>query len=319
MDRPEGTGPSAAPLTDHTEPVLAASVPTATTGVLNSQPCTACGTVPEVSAAALSPGTLPPVTPGPVYIYAVGSIEARFPRHSVEREYAQAVARIDATGLTDRQTLQTVLSKPENRYLVRQMCWVMTIQGLETYVLATRDSADFGLLVETQRADPAPSDLDVVIGVRGPIAPPDMCNGLLVPIVIFDQIYSFPREAMIESIPRPDSIPAEEFRRTAEELFDRIVQIAGNAGATDRDRAINYLLMRYPRIYEIVAEAHSRNESLNAVDVLPSPLSGTHKVMDVIFSFTNRGTDVISKQHVAVEVSDMYPYLHSKVKPYYDR
>lgn len=30
----------------------------------------------------------------------------------------------------------------------------------------------------------------------------------------------------------------------------RIVQIADNAGATDEHRALNYLVVRYPRIYE---------------------------------------------------------------------
>ena len=34
-----------------------------------------------------------------------------------------------------------------------------------------------------------PNDIDVVIGMRGPIAPPEMCNGLMIPIVAFDQIY----------------------------------------------------------------------------------------------------------------------------------
>jgi hypothetical protein len=40
-------------------------------------------------------------------------------------------------------------------------------------------------------------DLDVVIGMRGSIAPPEFCNGLMLPIVAFDQIYSFDRSALI--------------------------------------------------------------------------------------------------------------------------
>jgi hypothetical protein len=39
----------------------------------------------------------------------------------------------------------------------------------------------------------SPSDIDVVVGLRGPIAPRELCNGLMVPIVAFDQIYSFNR------------------------------------------------------------------------------------------------------------------------------
>ena len=43
--------------------------------------------------------------------------------------------------------------------------------------------------------------ISTVIGVRGPIAPADYCNGLMVPIVVFDQIYTFARDALIEMIP----------------------------------------------------------------------------------------------------------------------
>ena len=74
----------------------------------------------------------------------------------MEKEFAQATGRADTTGLTDRQALHAVLSKPENRYLVRQLCLVMTIEGLETYILVPRDPADFGLLVEALRPNPSP-------------------------------------------------------------------------------------------------------------------------------------------------------------------
>ena len=195
----------------------------------------------------------------------------------------------------------------------------MTIEGLETYILVPRDPADFSLLVDALRPTPQPWDLDVVIGVRGPIAPPEMCNGLMVPIVVFDQVYSFDREALIKAIPRPEKTPAKEFAAAAEELFDRIMQMTDNAGATDEHRAVNYLAVRYPRIYEAVAEAFERNESLTAVEVRPSPLSGTRKVVDVIFSYTNRNTDVVEKQFVRVDVTEEFPFLVTKLSPYYDR
>jgi hypothetical protein len=182
-----------------------------------------------------------------------------------------------------------------------------------------RDPVDFDLLVESLRATPQPADLDVVIGVKGPIAPPEMCNGLMVPIVAFDQIYSFDREALIKSIPKPEKTSAKEFAPAAEELFDRIMQMTDNAGATDEHRALNYLAVRYHRIYEAAAEAFARNESLSAVDVQPSPLSGTRKVAEVIFSFTHRNTDVVSKQFVRVDLTEDHPFLVTKLSPYYDR
>ena len=185
----------------------------------------------------------------PSYVYALGRITPRFPSLAAEKELAQVTGRAETVGLTDLQALRSVLSERSNRYLVRQLCWVLEIEGLETYLLVPRDPGDFDLLVDTLRPTPSPIDVDVVIGVRGTNAPPEMCNGLMIPIVAFDQIYSFDRDRLIGAIPRPDKMSAKEFESAAGELFDRIMQMADNAGATDDHRALNYLAVRYPPIY----------------------------------------------------------------------
>jgi len=246
-------------------------------------------------------------------------MEARFPSPSVEKEYAQATGRTDTVGLTDRQTLQAVLSKRENRYLVRQLCWVLTIEGLETYLLQPRNPGDFDLLVEALRPTPSPLDVDVVIGTRETIAPPELCNGLMIPIVLFDQIYSFDRDAVIQAVPRPENMSAEEFAPVVRELFDRNMQLADNAGSTDDHRALNYLVMRYPAIYATAAEWYGRDSSLTGVEVRPSRLSGVRKIVDVIFSYTNRKTDVADKNFARVDVTGEFPFLVTKMSPYYDR
>src|SRR5262245_57623256 len=263
----------------------------ASTTPISPQACATCGATPAV------PNGGPFV---PSYVYAIGRICARFPRASVEKEFAQATGRSDTAGLTDRQALQKVLTQKQNRYLIRQLCWVMTIEGLDTYILAPRDPGDFDLLVDALRPTPSPMDLDCVIGIKGPIAPPEMCNGLMVPIVMFDQIYSFDREALIKAVPKPEKTSAKEFAPIAEELFDRILQMTDNAGTTDEHRAVNYLALRYHAIYANTADMFARSSSLSAVDVNPSTLSGSRNVVDVVFSYRNRNTDVVDKYMVRV-------------------
>lgn len=253
------------------------------------------------------------------YVYAIGRVEARFPNLSAEKEFAQATGRTDTAGKTDQQTFHAVLSLRQNRYLVRQLCWVLSIQGLETYLLLPRDPADIDLLVEAIRPAPSPNDIDVVIGMRGPIAPPTMCNGLMVPMVVFDQVYSFDRDMLIDAIPKPEKTSAAQYRPAAEELFNRIMQLTDNAGATDDHRALNYLTMRYPAIYARAAEAFALDFSLTGVDVRPSPLSSTRNIVDVIFSYTNRNTDFTEKFSVRVDVTEEFPFLVTKMSPYYDR
>jgi len=196
---------------------------------------------------------------------------------------------------------------------------VLTVQGQETYLLTPRDSSDIDLLIEAIRPAPSPNDIDVVIGVRGPIAPPEMCNGLLVPIVVFDQIYSFDRAELIGAIPRPENTAAEKFQRAAEEVFDRVMLMTDNAGATDENRALNYLAMRYPAIYARAADQFGRDFSLSGVEVRPSTLSGTRNIVDVIFSYTNRNTDYTEKYFVRCDVTEEFPFLVTKMSPYFDR
>ena len=277
-----------------------------------SLPCPTCGVSMQVD-----PGNNS-VTPS-AYIYALGRIEPRFPSPAVEKEFAQATGRAETAGLTDREAVQQVLAQRQNRYLARQLCWVLTIEGLETYILQARDPVDFDLLVEAIRPAPSPMDMDVVIGMRGPIAPPEMCNGLMIPIVAYDQIYSFDREGLIKSIPKPEKVAAKEFAAAAGELLDRIMQMADNAGATDADRAVNYCALRYPAIYAKTAESFAANSSLTSLEVRPSPLSGTRKIVEVIFCYTNRGTDVKEKFFVRVDVTEEFPFLVTKLSPYYDR
>jgi PatG C-terminal len=243
------------------------------------------------------------------YVYVLGQIE---------KEVAQATGRAETAGRTDRQAFFQVLSQRENRYLARQLCWVLSVQGVETYLLQPRDPMDLDLLISAIEPHETPW-ISTVIGARGPIAPPEYCNGLMVPIVVYDQIYSFSRDALIEAIPRPDGIPAADFGPAARELFERIMQMADNAGSTDENRALNYLSVRYPNIYARAAEAFAANSSLSGLEVRPSPLSGTRNIVEVIFAFTNRATDFTEKSFVRVDVTEEFPFLVTKLSPYYDR
>jgi hypothetical protein len=262
------------------------------------------------------------ITAGPPsYIYALGRIEPHFRNLSLEKEFAQATGRTETSGLTDKHALQTVLAQRSNRYLVRQLCWVFSVENVETYVLYPRDPADFDSLVESLRPAPRQTDVDVVVGVLGPMAPPEMCNGRQLRLAAFDQVYSFDVDALIKSIPRPEKIAAKEFSPAAEEMFTRIQQMADNAGATDEHRALNYLAVRYSAIYAQAAEMFGRNYWFKGFYPHPSRLASAsgRKIVDVIFTFTSRTTDVDEKWFVRVDVTDEFPFLVTKLSPYFDR
>jgi hypothetical protein len=218
--------------------------------------------------------------------------------------------------------MYAVLSDRENRYLARHMCWLFTVERMPTYLVIPRDPADLDLLIDTVSSESDPEDLEVVIGVRGPLASPDMCGGMILPLVAFDQLYTFPKTQFLDSIPTPEGLAKSdngEFRASAAELFDRIMQIADNAGATDEHRALNYLAVRYPAIYATALEAHRQEKTLTQVDVRGSRLAGDGSILDVVFAFTHRRTDVTDKYFARVNVSGEFPFLISKLQPFYER
>jgi hypothetical protein len=296
------------------QPTVASDTPPASNRVRADDP-------PGAATVAASPDAAPAGSTSPSFVYALGRVEPRFPSLAVEKEFAQVTGRSDTEGLTDREALQRVMSERSNRYLARELCWVFLIEGLETYILAPGDPADLDLLIEAVRPEARRDDVDLAIGRRGPIAPPEVCGGLDVPVVVFDQLYSFDRDSLIASVPRPESIPQQresKFRSAVGELFDRIMQMADNAGATDEHRALNYLAVRYPAIYAMAAEAHGRNASPTGVEVRSSPLSGVRTIVDVVFSQTHRETDVTEKHFVRVDVTEEFPFLVTKLSPFYE-
>ncbi|MFE5512390.1 hypothetical protein ACFQ9J_17610 [Streptomyces sp. NPDC056529] len=253
------------------------------------------------------------------YVYAVGRIEPRLPSLGVEKEFAQATGRAETANLTDRQALHAVLSEPQNRYLARHLCFVLVIQGIETYILRPRDPVDYALIVDALGAAPRASDLHTVIGLRGTFAPPDLCNGLMLPVVAFDQIYAFDEESLITGLPKPDTVEDEAFISASRELFESVLQIADNAGASDEHRALNYVAVRYAAIYAKTADAFASGLSLTGIETRTSRLSGSRNIQDVLFSYTHRTTDVTEKYFVRVDVTEEFPFLVTKLSPYYDR
>ncbi|WP_327733372.1 hypothetical protein OG749_05320 [Streptomyces nojiriensis] len=265
--------------------------------------------------------TAPPAaSDGPSFVYAIGRIEPQFPSLSSEKEFAQVAGVSNTVGLTDPEVLQRVLSDPANRYLARQMAWVLVIESMETYLLVPRDPADIERLIESVRPAPKRDDVDVVVGVRGPLAPPELARGLVVPIVYFDQIYSFDTDSLIRSIPRDAGNLPDKFDDAARSLFERMVLVGDNAGGTDAHRALNYLVLRYPLIYARSAEQIALNSNLVSVDVHSSSLgNGVRRVVDVVFNFTNRATDVTESFFVRVDVTEEFPFLVTKLSPYIRR
>jgi hypothetical protein len=253
------------------------------------------------------------------YVYAVGTIEARFPTIGVEKEFAQATGRAATANLSDRKSLHALLTAQPTQYLARQLCYVLSIQGLETYILRFLDSADLQLLVNVLGSTTSETGHHVVIGVRGPLAPPSYCNGLSLPMVTVSQVFTIDMVSLAGSIPKPERMQEADFRSALQEVLPPIMQMSDNVGAKDEHRAVNYLTARYPALYARVAEAHAAGAPLAAVEVSPSRLTGSRKVVSIVYSCVSRKTGVADKFFARVDVTEQFPFLVTGLSPYFDR
>lgn len=261
--------------------------------VVPAQACPSC-------AGSLAMAT-PSVDP---WVYAVGKVELVTPSQAIEKEANGAILRLgDAVrGLSNEQALLRALIAPENAYLTREMCYTLVIQGVETYLLVPRVPSDYPKLVDAARAG-----VSAVIGSIGPMAPPDACNGLTLPYLIVDVIYSFDTPTLIADMPLPQGADEVPFRAAAADVFKQV----GTLLPTGRgmERALAYIGLRDPAFYHVMWRAFNDNAQLTSIDVKPAPVNSSQNLVDVIVCTTKRDTGMQSCVYTRVALASKFPYV----------
>lgn len=252
------------------------------------------------------------------YIYAIGNIYPTFPNKSLEEEYMYAYQEFKAEGPPNALFYQ-VLSQGQNLYIAEKMCWILSIQGVDSYILTPRSNVElYHFIAALEPVFVGERKFDVVVGTRGPLASPDRCNGLQLPTAVANLTYYFTFSqfvtATVANIP---GIP----RNIVESMLEKMLDVTDNAGETDAHRALNYLTIRSKDIYYMawqmqIPESDGRYPPgvyfLQGVDVQRSNVQGNRSIMDVIFQYQARDTVDIMYYYVKVDVTGMFPYMASR-------
>ena len=110
MEQSEEIGRTASTSENPTnQPVLITSSAGPIVGPISQQPCPTCGAVPATGGAA-------GVAPG--YVYAIGRIQPRFPRLSVEKEFAQVTLWSELPDISAAQLLLAVRGMRRQKAIV---------------------------------------------------------------------------------------------------------------------------------------------------------------------------------------------------------
>lgn len=248
----------------------------------------------------------------PPDLYAIGRLEARFPSIGLEREFQHrlAVLPADERSGTKKATLRRVLQA--NPYLAVRMCYVLMVAGYPAFIVSLAGA----YLRETLFS--AIGDDDqwcTIIGKVGPMASPGTCQGLLAPIAMADQIYSFSMENWLTSLRRRLEKPLERHKMKPEmfdgiagELFERIVHSTENLGATDAHRALNYALMQHPGIFLAAAERSGRSV-LDRIETRLIRGLGPRRLVAIVLTFLDSASGVPERLFCRVDVTEEWPFV----------
>jgi hypothetical protein len=260
----------------------------------------------------------------PGYIYAYGSIRAKFPSLSVEKEFYQAVDEQDI-GVHEEEVLYfKVLSKAENLYIAREMCWVLRIDGVDSYIVIPKSETELTELIAALNTTEFDIEFDVVMGKLS--ATSVTCNDLSLPAVIGNQIYSVSRIEFIIAV----EVSTQTTNDIALELVNIMFSYADNIGISDEDRALNFVALRYMGAYKLLANviypldnegqrATTPKYQLIRLHTEASRVRGGRNILNVIFSFQNLITSIIQKWYCEVDVTSEFPFLVTTTAPYYQR
>ncbi|MCB9795006.1 MAG: hypothetical protein H6741_20085 [Alphaproteobacteria bacterium] len=259
-------------------------------------------------------------------IYILGTIQARIPSQSVEMELAQIPDYTMPSGVADSDPsmqayLFEVLSNVQYLYIAREMCWVLQIQGIDSYILrpATTDAllsciTALGAIRGTESLVQS-----VVIGQRAGMAPAGLCNNLSLPIGSVTDIYELDTGVMSQLIQESTSV---ETRADALRLYLQMLDFSFNTGDTNNARAVNFVTTRFMGVYEKLWAMTSGEEYiLGGVSVSPSQVKGGRDVVDVIYSYISSDGSRPSEQwYCSVDVTGEFPFLiRNYMLRYYNR
>jgi hypothetical protein len=244
------------------------------------------------------------------FVYAIGSVEPRFADLGVEREFDQISANSDQAGdVRERAFVHELLSKPENRYLARGLCWVLTTRTADACSLVVTES-----LLDDYLAASAPAS-DRLSAVVGEVSR-NRCLSHA-PAVDVVQLLAFTAAEFASGVPTPQPVDPSQFASIVEEVFLRIRDRDGNHGLSVEHRALNFVALRYPEMYAVIASGYAKGLSLTAIDTRHRHLEGRIEA-DVVLTLRKHGPDGLERYLVRVDATDLFPFLAAPITRIYD-
>jgi hypothetical protein len=280
--------------------------------------------IPKPDQIESSPDRLTPsFVPAAEAVYAYGRVGARFPNLSLEKEFYQSLEIVAPRGprgdfdvtdpvdvdilnqeLSRTDLLYSVLSKPENIYIARDMVWVFQdLSGILEYVIVPESDDQVTRLVNALAPgrDGTPAALILI----GDAASPS--GGL--------RSIPAPRVRLVAI--RTQLVPAPGGANPGDQtLFQQVQSLLINPGKRDGDRALNFVLLNHGDFYSTtrnlmqpvrgaqtaygfnLSQAETSLREINQIELV-----------DVIFTFVPEISGPQIQYYASVNVTSLFPFI----------
>jgi len=263
-------------------------------------------------------------------VYAWGTVEATFPSLSIEKEFFQAIDPADAAGFDPSDTLDLwrlneiarssptiykVLSRPENLFIAREMCWFLAgADDTHLWTIRPRNDQEVARLVAAIEPDQnGNKQTQLVVGRRSPIPGNPLCNGA--PAITFNRLY--PRTAadlVTELLAAYPSLA--QAKDQVQPLVDDLLALAPGAGADGEQRALDYLLLNeldlYYQTYQLRYNCRAPNPNgfeLTGLQPVSRQNGDGREQVDIVLAYQGNDTGTLSRWYYRVDVSGDFPYM----------
>jgi len=255
--------------------------------------------------------TVTPAVDTPSYIYALGRVQAQFPSSSVENLYKEVVFQKFGPD-AGAKSLFEVLSMPEHLFLAKKMCWVLNIDGTDCYVLHAKTPALLNAFIKALQPKSA-QQFEYIIAQLGGYACDNLCAGRTMKVAYVHQIQSSTVDDYCQILSQQTDVELSKIKP----LFNSMLKFCRNAGDLPAQRALNYLSLKCTGLYKIfTAPMLAQNKEgieFEQIEAISSASSGERQVMTLIFSYLNPESKRVEKQHINIDVTELYPFSCSEL------
>ncbi|TDO96715.1 hypothetical protein [Marinomonas balearica] len=247
----------------------------------------------------------------PSYLYALGRIQAQFPSSSVEKLYKE-VAFQQFGPHAESKSLFEVLSMPEHLFLAKKMCWVLNIDGTDCYVLHAKTPALLNAFIKALQPN-STQQFEYVIAQLGGYASDHLCGGRIMRMAYVHQIQSSTVDDYCQVLSQQTDVELSKIKP----LFNSMLKFCRNEGNLPAQRALNYLSLKCTSLYKVFTApmlAHNKEGiEFEQIEAISDVSSGERQVMTLIFSYLNPDSKRVEKQHINIDVTELYPFSCSEL------